>query len=389
MCSLASSGDSRIAWYENTNGDGSSWSAQTISYGVLSALSVFAADVDGDGDLDALSASFNDNKIAWYENTDGAGNFGSQQVISTMAVGPFSVFAADTDRDGDIDVLSASFTDSTIAWYENTDGQGSFGAQQVISDAALNAVSVFAADIDGDGDIDALSASRYDDKIAWYENQGGQFALATANTAPTTIDEGQEDDLLRIAMTHRGRAGDSDTELVSLNLRFQRTGGGGSVVPLKMGEANAIIDELRLYLDDGDGNFETNGDDTLVKTFLTLNLDENGEIIFPVRDDTAEASVPFGTPSTFFLSTLLTADAFSQSVSNFKVTHLTESTSTGEDTAEDISISLEFADNTTSSKVFLLDLPPVFFVRELPRHYIPGDTFRVSLFVFGAPGALI
>ena len=33
------------------------------------ADSVVATDVDGDGDTDVLSASFNDDKIAWYENT--------------------------------------------------------------------------------------------------------------------------------------------------------------------------------------------------------------------------------------------------------------------------------------------------------------------------------
>ena len=45
------------------------------------AVSVFAADVDGDGDLDVLSASANDDKIAWYEN-DGSQNF-TQRTIST------------------------------------------------------------------------------------------------------------------------------------------------------------------------------------------------------------------------------------------------------------------------------------------------------------------
>ncbi len=29
---------------------------------------------------------------------------------------------------------------------------------------------MFATDVDGDGDIDVLSASGFDDKIAWYEN---------------------------------------------------------------------------------------------------------------------------------------------------------------------------------------------------------------------------
>ncbi|MCH1932614.1 VCBS repeat-containing protein, partial [Shewanella sp. A25] len=79
------------------------------------------------------------------------------------------------DGDGDQDVLSASFEDDRIAWYGNTDGLGSFGFQQTITTAADGASSVFAADLDGDGDQDVLSASSYfaDDKVAWYENGGG------------------------------------------------------------------------------------------------------------------------------------------------------------------------------------------------------------------------
>lgn len=46
----------------------------TISTAANGAISVFAADVDSDGDLDVLSASNLDNKIAWHEN-DGAENF--------------------------------------------------------------------------------------------------------------------------------------------------------------------------------------------------------------------------------------------------------------------------------------------------------------------------
>ena len=93
--------------------------------------SVHAADLDGDGDLDILSASMDDDKIAWYAN-DGFGQFGPQQVITTSAFGARSVYAADLDGDGDQDVLSASVGDDKIAWYQN-DGYGQFGSQQVIS----------------------------------------------------------------------------------------------------------------------------------------------------------------------------------------------------------------------------------------------------------------
>jgi len=50
------------------------------------ARCVYAADLDGDGDQDVLSASSLDDKIAWYAN-DGTGQFGPQQVITTAAVG--------------------------------------------------------------------------------------------------------------------------------------------------------------------------------------------------------------------------------------------------------------------------------------------------------------
>ena len=88
------------------------------------AFSVVAADLDADGDMDLVSASELDNKIAWYENTDGAGAFGPQRIVTTLAVGARSVFAADLDGDGDMDLASASFADDKIAWYEDTDGTG-------------------------------------------------------------------------------------------------------------------------------------------------------------------------------------------------------------------------------------------------------------------------
>ncbi|HNI45785.1 MAG TPA: VCBS repeat-containing protein, partial [Chitinophagales bacterium] len=163
----ASWGDNKIAWYEN-DGNGNFGTQQIITTTAVVAFSVYAADLDNDGDIDVLSASQNDNKIAWYEN-DGSGNFGAQQVITTTADGAYSVYTADLDNDGDMDVVSASVGDNKIAWYEN-DGSGNFGVQQVITTNADGANSVYAADLDNDGDIDVLSASILDDKIAWYEN---------------------------------------------------------------------------------------------------------------------------------------------------------------------------------------------------------------------------
>jgi hypothetical protein len=174
----ASYADDKIAWYENRLDEHlpSFGPQQVISAAADGARFVYAIDLDGDGDADVLSASWEDNggpddKIAWYEN-DGSGVFGVQQVITTAAFGYYSVYATDLDGDGDADVLSASLNDPNIAWYEN-DGSGMFGNQQVITIAGSGLRSVYAIDLDGDGDADVLSASSSDDKIAWYENLGG------------------------------------------------------------------------------------------------------------------------------------------------------------------------------------------------------------------------
>lgn len=155
--------------------------------GTNGANSVFAADLDGDGDMDMISASGNDDKIAWYENTDGLGNFGPQQIISETALGATSVFAADIDGDGDVDILAASSLDDTIGWFQNN-GQGTFGPRQIISTIADGANSVYATDADGDGDMDVFSVSAFDDKIAWYENINGQGSFGPQQIISTDFD---------------------------------------------------------------------------------------------------------------------------------------------------------------------------------------------------------
>ena len=142
---------------------------QVVATAVEAANSVYATDLDGDGDVDALSVSQGGDWISWYEN-QGSGVFGSQQVITTDVNGPYQIYCCDLDGDEDPDVLSASTQDGKIAWYENLGG-GAFGAQQVIDIQGL-AFSVYATDLDGDGDADVMSASEGSASFFWYENLG-------------------------------------------------------------------------------------------------------------------------------------------------------------------------------------------------------------------------
>ena len=118
--------------------------------------------------MDVLSASSNEKKIALYVN-DSSNKF-TEQIISTNTDFISSVFAADVDDDGDIDVISTSSNDEVIALYVN-DGSNNFTGQTIFTNTDW-AYSVFAADIDGDGDGDVLSASYfYDNKSGSHYNQ--------------------------------------------------------------------------------------------------------------------------------------------------------------------------------------------------------------------------
>ncbi len=172
--------DNIIVWYENLDGLGNFGNPQTITTNVDSTRDILVDDIDGDGDGDVLTASYNDDTIAWYENTNGLGSFGSIQIISTNANGAYSVYATDIDNDGDLDVVSASTNDAKITWYKNTDGLGDFESGIVITHLRSRDIeSVFAEDIDGDGDMDVISASNNVDGVFWHKNidEQGTFSV--------------------------------------------------------------------------------------------------------------------------------------------------------------------------------------------------------------------
>lgn len=144
------------------------FSEHIVSTSADATASVFSADVDSDGDVDLLSAAYFDNTISWYEN-DGSGNF-EKHDVTTSLFGAESVFAADVDGDGDTDVLAAARGDDSVTWYEN-DGNENF-ILHYIGTNVLNAREVSALDFDKDGDMDVLCAAPGNNSIYWYENDG-------------------------------------------------------------------------------------------------------------------------------------------------------------------------------------------------------------------------
>ena len=164
-----------IAWYEN-DGTGTFGPPQTITTQTAGVNDVTTADLDGDGDLDVLSSATFANRVAWYQN-DGQGNFGTLQRIGDTPGRATSVFPSDIDGDGDADVV-AGFRDK-VAWYEN-DGTGTFGSPQSVTDSVSTSDGIAVADVDNDGDMDVLVEgffrSPYLFGARWHINDGqGDF----------------------------------------------------------------------------------------------------------------------------------------------------------------------------------------------------------------------
>ncbi|PSQ85284.1 MAG: hypothetical protein BRD40_00455, partial [Bacteroidetes bacterium QS_1_65_9] len=175
---VASRGDGKIVWYEN-DGAGD-FTPHTIATDVGDPVSIDSGDLNGDGTPDILVAEssldarrFND-EIAWYEN-DG-GQWTKHTLAAQDVEDPKAVRAADLDQDGDVDALSIhrDVTENRLAWYEN-DGTGSFSGQNVLSPNILYD-DIRVADLDGDDDLDVVSSTivpnSNDDQAVWFENQG-------------------------------------------------------------------------------------------------------------------------------------------------------------------------------------------------------------------------
>lgn len=202
--------DHKLVWYENLNGQGNFGPERFVSPDVQSQFLVTTADLDNDGDLDVISGASYRGTIYWYKNLDGLGNFGPKQQITNQIEFLREINLADLDNDGDLDLMSASATDDKIAYYLNTDGQGNFGPQQVVVE--INGVNrpytVMSIDMDGDGDKDILSASNGDDKIAWLENLDGLGSFSAPKTISLQLD-------YPISVNAADIDGDGDMDVVS------------------------------------------------------------------------------------------------------------------------------------------------------------------------------
>jgi hypothetical protein len=122
-----------------------------VSTSITSANGLTAADLDGDGDGDLLATRFGGlNAVFAIENTNGDGSAWTTRTIADTPFGANAVFAADLDGDGDLDALTSDLETSTPFWIEN--GTGATWTPRSMNGFVYTATFLAPADVDRDGD---------------------------------------------------------------------------------------------------------------------------------------------------------------------------------------------------------------------------------------------
>lgn len=185
---------------------------------------IYYDDMHGDNDLDIIAASKQTNSrnapLAWYEYTSGYSSY-SQHTIDASFARPIWVRTADLDRDGDPDALAASDT-LGLYWWENTDGQATSWSRHEINryDAYL-AESLHLVDVDSDDDLDLLASTKQ--QLVWLENLGNPAQTGNWNRrAIATLTQ-----FNGYAIYPADINGDGQTDIVSCERR--KPGGGGKL----------------------------------------------------------------------------------------------------------------------------------------------------------------
>jgi len=161
-----------VAWFENIDGFGTFSDRITLDSTIEGGADIRALDVDNDSDLDIITVSIFDNTLAWYENLDSGANFGSKQIISTQIAYGTSLHTDDLDNDNNVDILVSSIADGKIILVKNL-GNGNFSSTILLNGSAGNPSSVTAGDVDGDTDLDIIYTSEDLNQVTWQENMDG------------------------------------------------------------------------------------------------------------------------------------------------------------------------------------------------------------------------
>jgi len=164
--------DDAIICWRNNGGIPINWKKEIIEDRFVRAISVHATDIDGDKDVDVIGAAGGQSEISLWINEGNGPITWKKQIIRQDFLFAHEVYANDLDLDSDMDILGVSTILNRISWWENKGGNPIIWIEQTIDSSFSGAKSVRIADFDLDGDMDIVGAALDGNEIAWWSNNG-------------------------------------------------------------------------------------------------------------------------------------------------------------------------------------------------------------------------
>jgi hypothetical protein len=193
------------------------------------------ADLDGDGDLDMMSGN-SLNTVYYFENTGSvtAPAFSSTSNPFGLSIsGSYHTMAfGDYDHDGDLDLLTGSsyFSGKELAFFRNTGSPTApaFSTEALpsgLTTAANHVVPTF-GDLDGDGDLDALTGDSIG-SLTYFENLGSDVPpiIAEGDRVITSISKNGSPEAFSMTLN----ASDAASQTLTWGVRKQGTKGTANV----------------------------------------------------------------------------------------------------------------------------------------------------------------
>jgi CSLREA domain-containing protein len=277
--------DDRLFWFRN-DGNGNFSSSITIATGLADGFLAEAADLDNDGDLDVYAGT---NQLVIYDN-DGNGNFTLDNAYGSYLNAVTVGTAGDVDNDGDLDIIAGSSSDQAVDLYLNS-GTGTFAAPVTLATPQF-VERVLLADLNRNGSLDLIVATLFtsgDDDLVWYAGNGnGTFgaeqSVPTADTWTLSLDAADIDldgDLDLVS-------GNENATSLSWHENLNGLGTSWTERTLNTGVINNLNAITFDYDNDGDFDFAgSSGDDALLYTFQNRNIHRTASLAFggSISDD--------------------------------------------------------------------------------------------------------
>jgi len=162
------------------NDGAGNFSSNGMLLGDASSQCLAQGDVDGDGDLDVIFGN-GDSDVGPAGNrlylNDGNGNFidSGQSIGSNITL---ALALGDYDGDGDLDLIEGSLIGPMTNQVYLNDGNGNFAADGSLLPGPSHITSLCSGDLDADGDLDVVASSRGTTESGswiWFNDGAGTF----------------------------------------------------------------------------------------------------------------------------------------------------------------------------------------------------------------------